>query len=215
MRYLWALILILFSALPANSDEWILPPEQGQVKKNILFLVDKSASMSPTELFQGISTMIGIMEQSVDEMNVTVMAFGTYLVKWPGPSNKSDKMPANWLELPSKDGIEEVRAWIDKVDTGSGTYMLSSLTDVSKEPVSPLTIVVITDGSYRGLVLNNANNMQELVDHLNKLNTDRKDSNLEPFTFGVILTQDTSDELRNHYKTLCEQNKFFYLQLTK
>jgi len=217
MRYVAILLLILFCAFPVRSDDWKIPPEQGQVTKNILFVIDTSGSMNPGELAGGISTMLTLVEQSVDEMNVGVIAFSDSPVMWSGPSKKSEKLPKEWLELPDKDGLEELQKWVMALKPGGGTNMHAALKLAASQSVSPLTIVVITDGVYNGRGSDDQvdENNNKLVIFLNGLNESRKEASLEPFTFGVMLTYLSPDVVQKEFDKLCRSNKFFYLQLSQ
>lgn len=219
MRHLLAIILVLFCILPVNAeDSWAVEPEQGQVCKNILFILDISGSMQPEELSRGISTMMMLLEQPIDEMNVAVIAFSDTNYVWPGPSQKGplaeqSKLPSNWLEMPSKEGLAELHDWVKKLKSGGSTNMHGAVREAVCQNVSPLTIIVITDGQYNGLDETVAEPHKDLLKYLTELNAWRKDKQFEPFTLGFILTQYTTEQSRSNYKDFCKANKFFYLQL--
>lgn len=219
MRHLLAIILTLLLVLPVNAeDSWIVEPEQGQVSKNIVFVLDISGSMQPEELSRGISTMMTLLEQPIDEMNVAVIAFsdGTYV--WPGPKQKGplveqSKLPSNWLEMPNKDGLNELHAWVKQLKAGGGTNMHGAIREAVCQNVSPLTIIVISDGQYTSLDDNLPNPHADLLKYLTELNIWRVDKKFEPYTLGFILTQHITEQSRSNYKDFCKANKFFYLQL--
>lgn len=212
MRTLFLVVCMLF------GDVWVAQPQQGQISKNIVFVVDKSASLNAEELSRGITVMIDLLHQSIDEINVTALAFGDNVVGWQGPTKKSNKLPANWLELPSNDGLAELDKWVREVNVdANNTSMLAAIGVAAMQKVGPITIVVITDGEYSGRNNNGTSddNNKLLMLIINEANNNRVKEGLEPFTIGFILTFYAEENIKKEFKDLCDKNSLFYLQLEK
>lgn len=130
----------------AKELEWVIPPEPGQIGKNIHFVVDFSGSMNEEDISAAIKQTIDIASQSVDEINIKVTVFGRNYVTWEGIKN--EKQPG-WTSLPSNEAIEALAEWFKVVQLDNGDTLVSNPVGAAlEEDIDNLTIIVISDMAF-------------------------------------------------------------------
>jgi len=128
---------------------WIKEPQPGQIKKNIHFILDKSCSMQSSELTEAITSVINIAEQSVDELNIAITAFGADHKRWEGVED--EHTPKNWAALPSKSALEIANKWMGDVSINNGsTHLENPLMSSLSEKIPNLTIIIVSDMQFNG-----------------------------------------------------------------
>jgi len=122
---------------------FVIPPEPGQIGKNIHFVVDFSGSMDRGKLAAAIQQTIDIASQSVDEINIKVTAFAHNRATWEGIENK--KQPG-WTALPSKEAIEALTEWCYSLQLIThSTYVGDPVRNALTEDIENMTVIVISD----------------------------------------------------------------------
>jgi len=134
------------SAAQDSGMEWVIPPEPGQIGKNIHFVVDFSGSMDSAKISQAIKQTLDIASQSVDEINIKVTVFGETYATWEGVKN--EKQPG-WTALPSKEAIDALSSWMTNVVIdNNNTYVAPPVGMALVEDIEGLTVIVISDMGF-------------------------------------------------------------------
>lgn len=144
MKYTAIVIALLMTILPARGQttDWILPPQPGQITKNIHLVVDFSGSMNADQVSEAISQTLSIVSQSVDEVNIKVTVFGGTYTIWPGVENKSQP---GWTALPDANAIKLLEEWLRTVSIDGDSTKLSEPLFVAATENIQKTIIIISD----------------------------------------------------------------------
>jgi len=180
---LMAMVLGFSVSGAAQEINWLVPPEQGQIKKNIIFVVDKSASMKPDQVADAIQAVVNIASQSLDELNVGVMAFGGNCERWKGV--KDEKLPEGWAALPSKEAVQAIKEWLETIEIENGsTHVAPAILKSMNASLAfkDLTIIVISDLEFNGGI----DRGPTFITAITGAQASRLDAKLDPATFGFF-----------------------------
>ena len=145
MKKLFPLFIIFF-LLPCfaemNPD---IPPEKGDITKNIHVLFDRSGSMGMTQLAAAYKEVEAIVMQNTDEFNIAVSVFGTNHLRLK-VKDKECKLGENWMAMPSMLHYKTILNFVENapVDGGS-TQITTAIEEIVKENKQNVTIIVISD----------------------------------------------------------------------
>lgn len=141
------IILLLFCNITFAAGD--IPPNKGDVTKNIHILLDYSGSMTPPDLENQLNQFLSIAMQQIDEYNLSVTIFGgNYYRMVPGPNCDLSAELKGWMSMPSANNIKAIRQWINDisliVDKGN-TRGISPIRNALREDIKELSVIVISD----------------------------------------------------------------------
>ena len=148
----------------APQLSYLIPPEPGQIGKNIHFVVDFSGSMEQDDISAAINQTIAIACQSVDEINIKVTVFGGNYYTWEGIENK--KQPG-WTALPSQEAIDSLKKWFAELSIDKdSTYIAPAMGAALMEDIENMSVIVISD-----LCFNDPQDLYFRINHFQNLRT--------------------------------------------
>lgn len=162
---------------------WVKTPDV--IHKNIHFVLDKSGSMSLTQLTSAMNCFLNIAEQSSDELNIAITVFGERAARWAGKPD--DNTPAGWASLPNKENLDSAKEWLKNVEVGTGaTRLENAIAQVDARILSrkggnidEITVIVISDLLFDGYPKN-------VIDPIAELRKKRKDNNCSDISLGFV-----------------------------
>lgn len=154
MKLIYMAIVALSFLIPLPYQEEALPdipPQKGDVSKNIHIIFDKSYSMTTDDFKIAYKEIEEIVTTGTDEFNIAVTAFGNtherMIVK-----DDSCKIGANWMSMPSLENSQKIMKWIKGVKVGNSTFMYSAIADVLRDNKKDVTVIIISDCSIDDIV---------------------------------------------------------------
>ena len=159
-------------------------PSKMQLNRRVIFLYDRSGSMSSTSLTSATRFIQSIITSNVDDFEIAIIAFDDITSRWPGmpEPDSNPPIPNGWARLPSRIAIERSLTWINGLSSRGNTNVMLALRTAMVEPVDELSIVLVSDGLF-------GETPQEIITILEASQERRIDRDLQPVSimaFGAI-----------------------------
>lgn len=126
-----------------DSPRVVVAPEITAFPQNMIVVVDTSQSMDGDPFGRALDVFGILTDQSSDEWNLGVVAFGDTGVRWPADGE-------GWAAMPSADALVHARAWLRGVECGNSTMAWTGIDLATKDvPDGGLLVVVVSDGRWQ------------------------------------------------------------------
>lgn len=144
-RILFILLFICGLAFAAGD----IPPEKGDVTKNIHVILDYSGSMNAEDLQNQLNQFFRVAIHVMDEYNLSVSVFGgTFHRMVPGPDCDLSEDYKGWMSMPSANNIKAIEKWFGEIDlvvSKDYTVGIPPIRIALLEDIEDLTVIVISD----------------------------------------------------------------------
>lgn len=119
------------------------------LNRRILFVFDKSGSMSVNDLKEAINFVSMIVNQPIDGFEISIVVFANGKARWPGIPDPEHNVPPNWAALPSAVAMDNIVAWLNDLEIStSHTKVVPALIEAFAENRDELSVVVVSDGDF-------------------------------------------------------------------
>lgn len=123
---------------------------ESPTSKYVLFVVDRSGSMTGDHFGHAMQMVRDSFAQPVDEAQFGLIAFNDASVRWPG--KPEGRVPSGWAAMPSKDAADEALKWLSDLGAGGDTLAIQALRPALMEPRGDkdnyLTVALVSDGLF-------------------------------------------------------------------
>ena len=131
MKTLIITLAILVSVIPGKN----------RPSKNMLFIVDKSGSMTGDRTGKALQQFVNIAAQPTDDGSMCLYQFAKFPVKWAH----------GWKKVPSQDAITDAQKSLNTSPVGpyaGYTRIIPALVAALREPKKKMSVIIISDGEF-------------------------------------------------------------------